>query len=263
MDGKMKKLLTLILFMALATPAWSAIQWRNGTAETVLDGTSAANLIGYNSYNKVVQPLDNLLSTYCTEYLQYNSASIITVKAGSCVVSNAVNTVRMFMLDTSDTNLTNANLDIAGSFVAGTKYYVYSTSPNSTTQTSTYYISTSSINPSGQTYYKIIGSFTTDSSNNISTITNINRMAFGTYQIKTVGVIYQALSDGFINCRTQLNGGGGAYIYADSFTPPTTQHAQSRGGYTDYRDTLSWVVKAGDYYEGIGCGYGFEFVPLN
>jgi len=174
----MKKIFIGIALLLMISPAWSAIQWRGGTGELTIDGSSYANLIGYNSYNKIVQPLDNLLGTYCSEYLQYNSTTTITVKAGSCAVSNSQGTIRMFMLDTSDTNLTATNLDTGVAFATSTTYYVYATSPNATTQASTYYISTSNLAPSGQTYYKRLGSFSTDSSSNIlqSSITSDNKV---------------------------------------------------------------------------------------
>ena len=78
----------LLALLLTTTPAW-ATQWRGGTGEQTILGTSNAALIGYNSYNHIVQPLDNLLGTYCNEYLIYGSGSSIKVSSGSCVVSNS------------------------------------------------------------------------------------------------------------------------------------------------------------------------------
>lgn len=246
----MKKLLAFILLMALSVPAWSAVQWRNGTAENVLDGTSAANLIGYNTYNKVVQPLDNLLSGYCTEYLAYNSSTIITVKAGACVVTGG--SVRMFMLDPSDTNLTTANLDTGASFTPSTTYYVYASSPNSTTQTSTYYISLSSTAPTGVTYYKRIGSFYSNASSYITAISNDNNIysaSVGDYSSKSWSVNYQALTDGDIVASCFMNGGGTAYGYTDSKTVPDTQVAKcSIDNSSNNTCTMTFPVRKANYW---------------
>ena len=115
----------LLALLLMTTPAW-ATQWRNGTGEQTILGTSNAALIGYNSYNSIVQPLDNLLSGYCTEYLQYNSSSLINVVAGSCNVSNSQGTIHLFLQDTSNTVLSSSNLD-TGSITSSTTYYVYAT----------------------------------------------------------------------------------------------------------------------------------------
>ena len=113
----------LLALLLMTVPAWSQ-QWRGGTNEQTILGTSQAALIGYNSYNKIVQPLDNLESDHCTEYLQYNSSSLINVISGTCVVSNSQGTIRLFMKDASNTVLSSSNLD-TGSITASTTYYVY------------------------------------------------------------------------------------------------------------------------------------------
>lgn len=268
----MKKLF-LIFMLLISTPSFAAIQWRNGTAEQTLEGTSAANLIGYNSFNKVVQPLDNLLSTYCTEYLQYNSTSTITAKAGSCVVSNAGGTIRMFMLDASDTVLSATNLDSGSSFSSGTTYYVYATSPNSTTQVSTYYISTSSTAPSGQTYYRRLGNFTTDSSAYITKINNDNdfyAQKLGDYASKSIGATYQASSDGFVLAYATGQGAGGNDIagYTDSSASPTTLIVKNLNqAVTGAYVSITMPVKKGNYWKvttaGPGGSTSVYWIPLS
>ncbi len=192
----------LLALLLLTSSAW-ATQWRAGTGEQSILGTSNAALIGYNSYNSIVQPLDNLLSNYCNEYLQYASSSTITVVAGTCVDSNSQGSIRLFMQDTANTTITSANLD-TGSILANTKYYVYSTAATTSTTTSTYYISASNTSPSGQTYYYQIGNFTTDSASNFTALINNNWSAYvQTSVTKSVGVVcYSAALKKCICVRT-------------------------------------------------------------
>ena len=208
-----------------------AQQWRNGTGEQTIDGTSQAALIGYNSYNKIVKPIDNLLSNYCNEYLQYTSSTTITVMAGTCVVSNSQGSIRLFMQDASNTVLSSSNLD-SGSILSSTKYYVYATAATNSSTSSTYYISTSSSAPSGQTYYYQIGYFTTDSSSQFTGIVNNNWNSYvNGNSSKSCGVVYQALTDGFaignIYSNGQGNGCFGGQGISDSSSSPSTILSQA------------------------------------
>lgn len=244
----------ILLALLLLSPSAWATQWRNGTGEQTILGTSNAGLIGYNSYNSIVQPLDNLLSNYCNEYLQYNSSSIITVVAGTCAVSNSQGTIRLFMMDTANTNLTSANLD-TGSITANTTYYVYATAASTSTTTSTYYISASNTAPSGQTYYYQIGSFATDANSNFTTINN--KWIGGedtTWSSKSPGVIYQALTA--LNVQAYCGNTGSSNTGIEI----QTGSASNLSGaiiscYNDIGSNTGGVVfckskiRAGDYYE--------------
>lgn len=166
----------LLALLLMTQSAW-ATQWRAGTGENTILGSSNAADIDYNSYNSIVKPLDNLLSSYCNEYLQYASSSTLTVVAGSVVVSNAGGTARLMLQDTTNTTITSANLD-TGVFAASTTYYVYATAATTSSTSSTYYISVSNTAPSGQTYYYQIGSFSTDGSTNINPSNIFNNRGF-------------------------------------------------------------------------------------
>lgn len=248
----MFKILLALLF--ISTPAWAVTnQWRGGVGTQELDGTQPANLIGFNSYNHIVQPIDNLLSTYCNEYLVYASSTTLKVSSGSVVVSNSQGTIRLFLQDTSQTTLTSANLD-TGSLVANTTYYVYATAATNAATSSTYFISASNTAPSGQTYYYQIGSFMTDAN---AQITGINsNWVGGSYlswsATKSAGVVYQALTDGVVTAYAVNTGSSNTQINiaTDSSSSPSTVRVQNAigantGGYV----SVSCPVRKGDYYE--------------
>lgn len=252
-----KILLTLLL---ICPSAWAAGQWRNGTGEQTILGASQAALIGYNSYNSIVKPIDNLESDHCTEWLQYVSSSTITVVAGTCVVSNSQGTIRLFMQDTANTTITSTNLD-TGSITASTTYYVYATAATNTSTSSTYYISTSNTAPSGQTYYYQIGSFLTDANSQFTGIINENSNRGSLNQLlisKGNNVTYQALTDLYFGCYGATGGSSqNDYISTGSISGSLTQVQQMGNGNNSFAiyTSMGWNIRKGDYYEETG-NYG-------
>lgn len=244
----------LLALLLMTTPSWAVSnQWRGGVGTQELDGTQPAALIGFNSYNHIVQPLDNLLATYCNEYLQYSSSSTIKVSSGSVMVSNSQGSIRLMLLDTAISTLTSANLD-TGALAANTTYYVYATAASASATSSTYYISASNLAPSGQTYYYQIGSFTTDASTQITTINNnIIGQEFNTWSAtKSAGVVYQALTDGFVTAYANNTGSSSTQINitTDSSSSPSTVRVQSTiGSNTGGTVNITCPVRKGDYYE--------------
>lgn len=246
----------LLALLLMTSPALAVVnQWRGGVGTNELDGTQAANLIGFNSYNHIVQPIDNLLSNYCNEYLQYNSSTIITVIAGTCVVSNSQGTIRLFLQDTSNTNLTSTNLD-TGSITASTTYYVYATAATNAATTSTYYISANNTAPSGQTYYYRIGSFTTDSNSQFTYIVNNNWNSYnGTIISKSPNVIYQALTDGFVE-NTVTTIGNQNNIIEGTASNLSGGISLCGGDVTTAGNNPSctWPISKGEYWEATNGG---------
>lgn len=165
----------LRIFLALllmTTPALATTSWRNGTGANTLLGSSNASDIDSNSYNNIVKPLDDLLATYCNQYMIYASAGALTMSAGSVMVSNSDGSIRLMLRNSSTTSIDFTNLD-TGAEAPGV-YYVYAIAASASSTSATYKISSSSSAPSGSTYYYRIGSFTNDGSSNItaSTVSN-------------------------------------------------------------------------------------------
>lgn len=237
----------ILMALLLMTVPAMAQQWRGGTGENTLLGTSQSSLIGYNTYNKVVQPLDNYISNKCDESLQYTSSSTITVMSGVCVVSNSQGSIRLIMQDTSNTVISSTNID-TGSINASTTYYVYATAATSSSTTSIYYISANSSAPSGQTYYYQIGSFTTDASNNFVNIVNNKWYSYVQAPVsKSSGVVYQALTDGWVVATINTNGSSysGSVLIGTTNSPSTTISQTTFGN----ANVVSSFVPKGWYYE--------------
>lgn len=156
----------LSLMVLFATPAL-ADQWRGGTGENTLVGTTLFNDIDTVSYSNIVAPLDRLLAGYRKGMsLIYDSASQITVASGEVTVSNSDGSIRLMLQNTSNTTVTWSDID-TGAEASSTTYYIYAIAASSSATTATFKISASSTEPSGVTYYKRIGSFYNNSSSNI------------------------------------------------------------------------------------------------
>jgi len=210
-------------------------------------------LIGYNTYNHITQPLDNLLATYNQQTLNYTSSTTLTVSPGSVMVSNSGGNIRLMLKNASSTLLTWSNLD-SGSQTSNTTYYVYAIAAANTSTSATYLISASNTAPSGATYYLQIGSFATDSSTNITGVTTNGGNIYGAGLLvsKSKGVTYQALTDGVVYYTSRCSGNNvnSFYINTDSASSPVANPAfcESTSSTTDIITTLTVFVRKGDYW---------------
>ncbi len=248
----MKRILLTILLLTVASPVWAVTQWSKsipvlGDSKSAWPGQVTAQW----------SIMDTLLSNYRQgENLTYKNSTTITVTLGQVVVSNLAGSLRLFLNDSGNTDITSANLDTGGSFSAGTTYYVYAGTTSGTAASSTYYISLSSSAPTGPTYYFQLGYFTTNSSGLISNIVNNNLIGLGASTSKSSGVVYQALTDGYVVSIINTGGGNNShgYLYADSSNPPTTIISEvgsdsSVSGPNGVIGTLYSPVRRGDYYK--------------
>lgn len=170
----MKRILLAIL-MIISSPAWAVTNWNKSIP------ASGDNLTAWPA--AVVSQwsiLDTILSNYVRgEGLIYKNSTTLTVSSGEVVVSNSGASLRIFLQDASNTDITSSNLDTGSSFSSSTTYYVYAGTSSATAASSTYYISLSSSAPTGITYYKLIASFFVNASGNIDTIYNYNNFIGG------------------------------------------------------------------------------------
>lgn len=256
----MFKLLLTLLLITITVPAW-ATQWRAGTGENSLLGSSNASDIDFNTFNSIVSPLDNLLATYCNQYLIYNSNNNINVSSGSVMVSNSDGSIRLMLRNASPTTVDWTMLD-TGAEASNTTYYIYAIASTNSSTSATYKISASSASPSGVTYYYQIGSFLNDSNSNITQIaSNWKTGQFNSSSSKTPGTVYQALVDGFAIGLLSVQGvSGGASnltgVTDGSSTPSTIKGycsvsypASGQADHTSPYCSITMPVKAGDYYE--------------
>lgn len=153
----------LACLLLISSPAWAVTNWNKALPASGDNLTAWPAAVG--SQWSIV---DTLLSNYRRgEKLIFKNSTTLTVGAGELVVSNSGASTRLFLQDSSNTDITTANLDSGASFSAGTQYYVYAATSSTTAASSTYYISLSSSAPTGPTYYAQLGSFTTDGSANV------------------------------------------------------------------------------------------------
>lgn len=175
----MLRLLLTILFLNLSIPLSFAIdQW---VPSVPASGDNPVNFPAAEVSNN--NSLSRLLSNYKrSQVISYTSTTSITVSSGEITCNSA--TPYIFRQNTSGSVLNSANLDTGASFSNSTTYYVYAICDANTT-TNTYFISLSSSTPTGATNYVLLGSFTTDSSGNItgSSISNVGNN-------QTIGSVY-------------------------------------------------------------------------
>ena len=115
--------------------------------------------------------LDRLLADYNRMTISYSSATTAVISAGAVTVSNSGGTIRLFLRNTSATNVTFANIDTGGE-EGSTTYYIYAIAATAVSETATFKISKNATTPASTTYYKRIGSFVNDGSSNITVIKN-------------------------------------------------------------------------------------------
>lgn len=259
----------------------AAYEWRGGTGENSILGTSNASDIDTNTYQKMVAPLDRALANYRQLMnITYNSASQLTVSAGEVVCTNSALTIRKMRQNTSGTTVTWSDID-TGAEASATTYYVYANC-DADAETATFKISASSTSPSGVTSYKKLGSFYNDSSSNITRIDNYHIWnEIGEKESKSDGVTYQATVDGYFIGLIDASGSTGSYGdiigYSDNSSSPTTVMGYASGWRVDStysastgnrKNSFIFPVKAGDYYKGSSSTTGsvtvtFYFVPKN
>lgn len=258
----------IILALLLMTSSAFATQWRAGTGELTILGTSNASDIDTNTYNSMVKPLDDLLATYCNQYLIYTSGGTITVSAGSVMVSNSAGTVRLMLRNSSTTTVSFSDID-TGAEAPSTTYYIYAIAATTSSTSATYKISASSTAPSGSTYYYQIGSFINDSSSNISNIASTIALAYvGIATSKSFDVTYQALTDGFLTAYVSMPSNTNVVCYTDSSSSPTTPitGVSTASVSTGVSGSCTALIQKGNYYKavlgGSSTGAAEYFTPL-
>jgi hypothetical protein len=162
----MKRLILILMFALLCSPAWCADEWLK-TRPATTDQWTAYPVDGQANN----AALDRLLANYREGMtLSYSSATTIAVSAGEVVCSTAAGDVRKMRQNTSATNVTFSDID-TGAEEASKQYYLFANCDADAT-TATFKVSLSSTSPTGVTHFKRIGSFYNDASSNITTVTN-------------------------------------------------------------------------------------------
>lgn len=249
----MRKLLILILMLALSTTSFAADEWNKGSPTGASNVSDLDTNIGKNN-----EALDRLLSQYPKGItLSYSSSAAITASTGGVACSNSDGSVRKMRNNTSTTNVSFADID-TGAEASSTTYYVYANCDADAT-TATFKISANATTPTGVTSYKRIGSFYNDASSNISTVTSdLFPFSLGNYETKSNNTVYQAPSDGFVTVKLESTGPYNychSKIYADSSSSPSTirgyvnTHEDTDWDRRSTYDTTTIPIRKGDYWK--------------
>lgn len=270
------RILMAVILALMPVNAFAVTQWAKSSLPATGD-----NLTDWPAdVNAQWSITDTLVSNYRRGYtLSYSSGATLVASSGEIVVSNSGGTVRLFLADTSSTNITFANID-TGAEASATTYYVYCGTNSATASACTFYLSTSSSAPTGVTYYARLGSIYNDASSNITRINNDHvTNEIGEKESKTDGVTYQATTDGYFVGLIDASGATGSYGdiigYTDNASAPTTVMGYASGWRVDStfsastgnrKNSFIFPVKAGDYYKGSSSTTGsvtvtFYFVP--
>lgn len=254
----MKKFICLLISFSLILSVYAGNQWRAGTTDQTIKGSTNISDIDTVSFQNMTDPIGRLTANYqegCK--ISYASASTITVEAGEIMLQNAAGEIFLTQQNTSVTTISWTDID-TGSESASTTYYLWAFQETATDEDFDVCISASSTAPSSKTYYTRLGSFYNDSSSNItkSSISNDNdyySSELGDWVSKSFGTSYLASFDGFVTAWAGHPTSPNTYIqgYTDSSNPPTTIRTQdlSHQGTPENRVGITFPVKRGDYYK--------------
>lgn len=156
----MKRFLITLLILFMAVPGFTANSWRDSDT-SFFDGNTLFNDVDTEITDHVIEPSERFfLDPYRPMVPIYNSASAVTVTAGTTVCENSAGTLVEMRRNTASTSVGWGSLDTG--VEANAQYYIFANCDADAT-TSTFKISLSSSLPSGVTLYKLIGSFANES----------------------------------------------------------------------------------------------------
>ncbi len=168
-----------------------ADEWKNGSADDAVQGTTNLSDLDTNISNYLQNPLDRLLANYRNGcQVLYGSAKTVTVGAGEISTVNSGSTVLKMRANTSAITLTLDGADTGsnkldtGTEANSTQYYVYAVADADATSF-TGFISVSASAPTGATHYRRVGYFYNDSSGNITDVGNDKNGNVDNLMVKT------------------------------------------------------------------------------
>lgn len=163
-----KLLLPLIslIFIASNSFANTSPGWlKNIPASTENPQAISADVIQNNT------AIDLMLQNYRDGQITLTliSTAEIDVGPGGVMLSNSGGSIRLMVANTSLTVVSSTMID-TGTISASSTYYLYAYASGVTAQTFSIIFSASATSPTGITYYKRLGSFTTDAGKNFITV---------------------------------------------------------------------------------------------
>ena len=238
----------------LLQPCWAVTQWTaTGVPVSVSENASNFPAELYAQWAILQTLFQNYRQGY---YLTYGNSTTLNVSSGEISAWNG--SASLFLQNNAAQTATKSNLDTGSAFSNSTTYYVYAGTSSTTAATATISISLNNATPSNLTYYKQLGSFTTDSSGNITQIVDnsvVVRISSPTTSF-SVNNSYLATTDGILVVNASANGGGGngdygCTLYVDANPIPSTQVEvfSSSSSTTQINAPMIYLVKKGYYWK--------------
>lgn len=276
----MKKALSLFfvsVFVVTNCYGVDITDWKRGDASIPVKGTDSVSDIDTLISNYIADPLDRVLTEHRKgANITWVSNATVSISAGEVVCYNSAKTIKRMRRTTSAITITlptagasGDSLD-TGNAAASTWYYVYAVADADAT-TFTGICSTSASTPTGVAYFRYLGRFYNNASDNISAMSVENSSGetglgdWTTTDIDAVtladNTVYQAVTDGFVIA----NGNSSEllmYGYTDDSNPPTTQRAIGGGSSGNHYDTFFMPVKKDDYWKTSGADSYIYWIPL-
>ena len=255
--NKMKKTIFLILSILLLNInlSYATVGWNKILPQTSENPQAISPDVQENN-NAIARMLQNYRDGYLTVTL--TSTSAITIGAGGVMLSNSGGSTRLMVANTSTTTMSSTNID-TGSISPSSTYYIYAYTSSTTATTFSVIYSASATSPTGITYYKRLGSFTTDSSSNfVGVNSDVSPPGpFSTQNIVTAsraqGTVYQNLTGKtmMVNVSIYLNNGITVSANTDSSSSPSTTVAQANNntGTNGLIQSFTFMVLSNNYYE--------------
>ena len=253
----MKKTIFLILSILLLNInlSYATVGWNKILPQTSENPQAISPDVQENN-NAIDLMLQNYRDGYLTVTL--TSTSAITIGAGGVMLSNSGGSTRLMVANTSTTTMSSTNID-TGSISPSSTYYIYAYTSSTTATTFSVIYSASATSPTGITYYKRLGSFTTDSSSNfVGVNSDVSPPGpFSTQNIVTAsraqGTVYQNLTGKtmMVNVSIYLNNGITVSANTDSSSSPSTTVAQANNntGTNGLIQSFTFMVLSNNYYE--------------
>lgn len=272
----MKRIIALFLITVFITSNCFAVDindWKRGDDSIPVKGTDLVSDIDTLISNYIVDPT----SRQFTEYkhganITWASNATVSISAGEVVCYNSAKTIRRMRRTTAAITITlpasgasGDSLD-TGNAAVSTWYYVYAVADADAT-TFTGICSASASTPTGVTYFRYLGRFYNNASDNITSMSvenNEGETGFGAWSTTDIDAValatdtvYLAATDGFACMNVSLSQSVG---YTDSSNPPTTARAHAAvGGSAD--SAITMPVRKGDYWK-ITNGSGIYWIPI-
>ena len=250
----MRKILSVLSILFLLTSnSWATVGWNKSIPATSENPQAISSDVIENN-----TALDLMLQNYRDGYLTITltSTSAITIGAGGVMLSNSGGSTRLMVANTSTTTMSSTNID-TGSISPSSTYYIYAYTSSTTATTFSVIYSASATSPTGITYYKRLGSFTTDSSSNfVGVNSDVSPPGpFSTQNIVTAsraqGSVYQNNTGKTmeVNVVIVINNGTTISAYSDASSSPSTVVSQFSSATNGLVFTFSFMVLNGNYYE--------------